>query len=179
MIKKYKLDILHFFIFTAIMMMLIIVQSSPLMRNLSLEAPPQLWIIFIAYFSVYKPPTLTILMIYLTSFFYATLTSMSFGKLLCLSAIIFIIPWLGKRLNLKNSKIFFIFCTAFTGALPLTDWLISTMIPLQPIKYYPFFGWILTIISTALCVILIKPLMFHLDHWLESLRLPFEKRFLR
>ncbi len=179
MIKKYKLDILHFFIFIAIMMIFIIAQSSPLIRSLSFDAPPQLWIIFIAYFSVYKPPALTILMIYLTSFFYATLTSMSFGKLLCLSSIIFIIPWLGKRLNLKNSKIFFIFCTVFTAILPLLDWFISTIIPLQPIKHYPFFGWILTIISTALCVILIKPLMFYLDHWLESLHLPFEKRFLK
>lgn len=179
MIKKYRLDILHFFIFTSIMMIFIIVQSSPLVRGLSFDAPPQLWIFFIAYFAVYKSPAFTLLMIYLTSFFYATLTSMSFGKLLCLSTIIFIIPWIGKRLNLKNQKIFFIFCITFTALLPLLDWIISTLIPLQPTKHYPFFGWILTIITTAASVILLKPPILHLDQWLESLHLPLEKRFLK
>ena len=179
MIKKYKLDILIFFIFTAIMMVFIIVQSSLYMRGLSFDSPPQLWILFIAYFAVYKPPLLTLIMIYLTSFFYSTLTSMSFGKMLCLSSIIFIIPLFGKHLNLKNSKIFLIFCTACTAVLPLLDWLIAVSIPLQPIKHYPLFEWLLTIINTAVCVILIKPLMFHLDRWLKSLQMPFEKRFLR
>ena len=179
MIKEYKLDILIFVIFTAIMMMFIIAQSSLFVQGLSFGFPPQLWILFIAYFAVYKSPTLTIIMIYLTSFFYATLTSMSFGKMLFLNSVIFMIPLFGKHLNLKNPKIFFIFCTVFTAALPLMDWLIAALIPLQSIKYYPLFGWFLTIINTAVCVILIKPLMFHLDRWLESLRLPFEKRFLR
>ena len=179
MIKEYKLDILIFFIFTTLMMMFIILQSSLFMRGLSFGSPPQLWILFIAYFAVYKPPLLTLLMVYLTSFFYSTLTSMSFGKMLCLSSIIFIIPLFGKHLNLKNPKIFLIFCTVFTAVLPLLDWFISTLIPSQPIKHYPIFEWLLTIINTTVCVILVKPLMFHLDRRLESLRLPFEKRFLR
>ena len=178
MIKEYKLDILIFLIFASIMMMFIMAQSSLFIKSFSLGSPPQLWILLIAYFSVYKPPTLTLLMIYFTSFFYSTLTSMSFGKMLCLSSIIFIIPWFGKHLNLKNPKIFFIFCTVFTSFFPLLDWIISTLIPLQPTPYYPLFGWFLTIINTAIAVLLLKPLIFHLDRWLESLRLPFEKRFL-
>ncbi|MDE0151885.1 MAG: hypothetical protein OXK80_05260 [Bdellovibrionales bacterium] len=178
MIKEYKLDILIFFIFASIMMVFIIAQSSLFINNLSLGSPPQLWILLIAYFSVYKPPVPALLMIYLTSFFYSTLTSMSFGKMLFLSSILFTIPWFGKHLNLKNRKIFFIFCTSFTTLLPLLDWLISTMIPLQPIQHYPIFGWLLTIVNTSIAVLLLKPLIFHLDRWLESLRLPFEKRFL-
>ncbi len=179
MIKKYKLDILHFFIFVFIMIAFVIIQSSPIVRSLSFNSPPQLWIILISYFSVYKQPPVAILMVYLTSFLYAALTSMSFGKLLILSSLVFIIPFLGKRFNLKNPKIFLIFCTVCTALLPLADEVISAMIPLQSAKHYPFFRWILTTINTALCVILIKPLMFHLDHWLESLHLPFEKRFLK
>jgi len=178
MIKEYKLDILIFFIFTGIMMTFTMIQSSLFMRSLSLGSPPQLWILLIAYFSVYKPPAITFLMIYLTSFFYATLTSMSFGKMLCLNSIILTIPWFWKHLNLKNPKIFFIFCTFFTALLPLLDWMISALIPLQPIQHYPLSGWLLTIINTAIAVLLLKPLIFHLDLWLESLRLPFEKRFL-
>ena len=161
------------------MMTFVIVQSSPIIRSLSFDSPPQFWIIFISYFSVYKPPAFTVVMIYLMSFFYATLTSMSFGQLLFLSAFIFIISRLGKHFNLKNPKIFFIFCTVCTALLPLADGALSAVIPMQSAKYYPFFGWILTIINTALCVILIRPLMFHLDRWLESLHLPFEKRFLK
>ena len=179
MIKQYKLDILHFFIFILLITAFVIIQSSLIVRSLSFNSPPQLWIIFIAYFSVYKPPAFTISMIYLTSFFYTTLTSMSFGKLLFLSSFIFIVSRLGKHFDLKNPKIFFLFCTGCTVLLPLADGLLSAVIPLQSAKHYPFFGWILTIISTALCVILVKPLMSHLDHWLESLHLPFEKRFLK
>ena len=179
MIKEYKLDILQFLIFLSLMMIFVIAQSSPIMRSLSFDSPPQLWVIFIAYFSVYKPQSLALLMIYLTSFFYATLTSMSFGKLLLLSILIFALSWAGKPLNLKNLKIFFIFCTAFTAFLPLVDWTLSSLTPLQPAKHYSLLGWTLTIINTALCVILIKPLMFHLDRWVDSLRLPFEKRFLK
>lgn len=179
MIKEYKLDIFSFFIFAAIMMVFIILQSSLLIRGLSFGSPPQLWILFVAYFAVYKPPSLTLIMMYLTSFFYSTLTSMSFGNMLCLSSLIVIASFFGKHLNLKNPRIFLIFCTALTATLPLLGWFIAVLIPIQPIKHYSLFDWLLTIINTTVCVIFIKPLMFHLDRWMESLRLPFEKRFLR
>ena len=158
MIEKYRIDVLHFTTFLLISILLTILQGSFWFDTRFISSTPQLWIILIGYFSIFKTSNLSLLMIYFSSFFYASLTSMHFGKILCFKILIFLISWMGQEiLNLKNKRIFISVCFAYSLFIPLYDWLLSTVIPVQQMSSYTLLSW-------TLSSILIIPLASGL-HW--------------
>lgn len=142
MIEKYRIEFFNFMAFALFAVFLTTVQSSLWFKFQSISLTPHFWIILIAYFSILKPSFQSIVMIYLSSFFYSSLSSMHFGKILCFQALIFLISWTGQDLlNLKNKKIFVLFCFAYSLLLPLYDWILSTIIPIQTFSSYTFLTW--------------------------------------
>ena len=177
MIDNYRLDILNFLFFSLILMIFSTLQSSPFFQSLSLNSPPQIWIIFTAYCAVYKHPALAVFITYLSSFFYSSLTSESFGKLLCFHSIIFLLYFSLRNLNLKDKKIFFISCLSICLLLPFMDWMLSNFIAVQTPYTSSTFRWMASAFFTVLTFFIIIPLLSKIDFWTERLKIPPEKRF--
>lgn len=160
-----KLELLSFCVFTVIVLITFLIQSSLYIFN----ATPQMWIAVTVYFSVYKRSLPAILMIYLISMIYASSTSMAFGKILCMNVVIYLIAWTMRAFNLKNIKILALIYTGFIFLLPAIDWILSVFIPSHLLRSYSFLNWISTSIFTALWMVLMTPLFIKMDSWMIHL----------
>ena len=102
---------------------------------------------------------------------------MHFGKFLCFQAIIFLCAWIGGVfLNLKNKKVFILFCLFYTLALPILDLMISSLTSIQWTYTYSFLNWMLTALLTTGAVFPLRFLLTKLDRWTQLLKIPKEKR---
>ena len=175
--KKYKIDILSFIFFIVIFELLVILQSSTWIKFSSFSVTPQFWVVLGAYTSIYKNPIQSIPMIYFISLCCSSLTSMHFGKILLLQSIIFLLAS-GVRgfLNLKNTKMFILFCLSCTLALPLLDWIISSSISIQKTTPYAPLNWILTSLITIPPAGLLHFAFTKFDRWIQHLKIPKEEK---
>lgn len=175
--NKYKIDIFSFTFFIIIAEILAILQSSAWIQFSNFSVTPQFWIILGAYASIHKNPVQSIPMIYIISLCCSSLTFMHFGKILLLQSIIFLLAWSMRGiLNLKNAKMFILFCLSFTLALPLLDWFVSSSISTQKTNPYSPLNWILTSLITIPPAGLLHFAFTKFDRWMQQFKIPKEER---
>ena len=175
--NKYIIDILNFTLLTLTAVVLVVLQSTSWIQTTYLSTAPQFWVILTSYFSIHKNPIQSLPMIYIIAILYFPLTAMHFGKFLCFQAIVFLCAWIGGVfLNLKNKKIFILFCLFYTLALPILDFIISSLTSIRWTYTYSFFNWVLTALLTAGFAFPLHFLLTKLDHSIQLLKIPKEKR---
>ena len=175
--NKYILDTLNFTLLALTVVFLAVLQSASWIQTTYLFTVPQFWIILTFYFSIHKNPIQSLPMIYIIAILYFPLTSMHFGKFLCFQAIVFLCAWIGGVfLNLKNKKVFILFCLFYTLALPILDFIISSLTSIRWTYTYSFFNWVLTALLTASFAFPLHFLLTKLDRCIQLLKIPKEQR---
>ena len=176
MVHFYRLHFLRFFLFFLILVVFTVLQSSIILQDVSPNAVPQLWIILIAYLSIYQNPILTVIMIYFTALFYSTLTSFSFAQILILSSMVFLFAHLSDKVNLKNKNMFFLYCSLFVLFLPLLNWMIAPLILSEPGRAFSIIDLIVTALLTFVSSIIIHFLFLRLESWIQKLAILIERK---
>ena len=169
MIEKYKLHILSFLFFSLSLVSALILQSSFWPEVFGTQVIPQFWLIISAYFCVYKGPVKAVVMIYFISIFFAGASAISFGKILCFNSVIYIISWILSPFNLKDIKVFILFCGASTLILPFIDIILSAVIAVQPFHTYSIFSWAAAAALTAIFSAAGLLLFLKFDSWINKL----------
>ena len=155
MFQFYRIHVLRFFFFFFMLIFFTLFQNSFTLQIMESKVAPQLWIVLIAYLSVYHHFILTILMIYLTATLYSTLTSFGFSQILILNSMIFLIAQMSEKLNLKDAKIFFIYCVLFTLFLPFAYWFVTSITSYEINRSFSIIHLIVTAVLTYLSAIVI------------------------
>ena len=168
MIKKYRWNILNFFVFLLIAVLLFIVQSAVWPGIFGPSATPQFWLVISVYFAVHKSPLSALLMMYCISWMYSSATQMAFGKILAINGIIILTAWILQMFNLKNMKIFILFCLGIILFFPLLDWLLSALSGESYLHPYRVFHWLAVSLLTTLWAALSAPLLIKMEHFILS-----------
>ena len=176
MIQLYRIHILRFVFFFLALIFFTLFQSSFVLHIMEANVAPQLWVILIAYLSIYHHFSLTVLMIYLTSLFYSTLTSFNFPQILILNSIIFLISQMSEKLNLKNAKIFFVYCALLTLVLPVAYWFITSVTSYEKNRSFDVIHLIAMVAFTYIFAAVIHFVFSKSELWIQDLDEQMEKR---
>ncbi len=165
--------------FFLVLVIFTVLQSSTILQSINPNVSPQLWVILIAYLSIYHHPALTVIMIYLTALFYSTLTSFSFAQILVLNSMIFLIAQMSDKLNLKNKNMFFLYCALFVLFLPLLKWIIVPFVVNELSRSFSIVNLLITAFLTFVSAAIIHFLFLRIESWIQYLEGVMEKKNMR
>jgi hypothetical protein len=150
-LKSLKNIITNYVYFVVIAISLCSLQSLSWFFLFSPQSAPQLWIPILTYWSLYRKPQESVIMIYLLSFIVASQSASHIGMVLLLQISIYLFAYALKSRFYQPGSIFFMLaCAATSFSSPIIYFILSYLFEPKPIAYFFFFDWILSALLTTL-----------------------------
>ncbi len=162
--KNYKNIFSNYAYFFVILTTLCSLQSLSWFFIFSPYSAPELWLPGLTYWSLYRKPHESFVMIYMLSFIVASLSATPIGMILLLQAGLYLFAYGIKSRFYQPGGVFFMTaCGAMSLFSPVLHLILSYFFEPHPITYFHFLDWIISALLTTLVALPLHILFVFID----------------
>ena len=172
--RSYKTIFSNYFLFIFICLLFVSIQSSLWLHFFGYFPSPQLWILPLTYWTLYRKPFEGLTMTYIITIITAAQTATSLNILLFSFIFLFLSGFLIKRRIFWAGPTYYIVACGLTSlTFPFLHFIFSLFIDPTPISSFEFFTWMISSLLTALFALPAYTLFDWIDRF-TAMELPTE-----
>jgi hypothetical protein len=167
-VREFALLISNYFIFVILLSWLGAMQSSLWLHVFGFTPAPYLWLAVINYWTLYRSLTEAIIMNYLATFAFITMSGMPLNMAFAVNLSVFSLIFLMKdRVLWSGSNSFMLSCGISALSLPVFTFIWSHVLESRPVSQFYVFDMIIRSLLTAASSLPLYYLFVWMDRWTQ------------